>query len=204
MAMLQFLQHLLPVAYILMLDMDSGLLVTLCMVAAAPVWLLHPTIYRRFWRLETSSDWWDQLVMEQWDDQPWLHNFRMHEATFFELCACLTPVLQRRDTHRWSVIHLQKRVAIALWKLATPDSYRPVANQFGVGKSITGAQFMQVVTAINSLLLCRVVYLQDLEATMVGFAALGFLNCGGAIDGMHIPIQAGPSTSLLIERATSQ
>ncbi|XP_075783621.1 uncharacterized protein LOC142829162 [Pelodiscus sinensis] len=47
-----------------------------------------------------------------------------------------------------------------------------------------------VVKAINRVLLCRVVRLADPDAVIWGFCAFGFPNCGGAIDGMHIPIHA--------------
>uniref|UniRef100_K7F5Z7 DDE Tnp4 domain-containing protein n=1 Tax=Pelodiscus sinensis TaxID=13735 RepID=K7F5Z7_PELSI len=49
---------------------------------------------------------------------------------------------------------------------------------------------MQVVKAINRVLLRRVVCLTDPDAVIWGFSALGFPNCGGAIGGMHIPICA--------------
>lgn len=81
--------------------------------------------------------------MEQWDDQAWLQNFRMRKSTFLELCNWLAPTLQQ-DTHLHHAIPLEKRVAIALWKLATPDSYRSVGQQFGVGRSTVGAVLMEV------------------------------------------------------------
>ena len=99
---------------------------------------------RRIWRLDTSSDWWDRIVLERWDDRQWTQNFRMRRDTFLELCEWLAPALQRRDTRMRPAIPLQKRVAIALWKLSTPDSYRSVGNQFGVGRSTVGAVLMQV------------------------------------------------------------
>ncbi|KAG6928496.1 hypothetical protein G0U57_007993, partial [Chelydra serpentina] len=74
------------------------------------------------------------------------------------------------------------------WKLATPDSYRSVANQFGVGKSTVGVAVMQVANAIVELLLSKVVTLGNVQVIIDGFAAMGFPNCGGAIDGTHIPI----------------
>nr|XP_025043135.1 uncharacterized protein LOC112546646 [Pelodiscus sinensis] len=215
-AMLKFLQHLIPPAYLLQLYMDIELLlVSFCMAVAAPVWLLYPTIPRR---LETSLDWWDQWVMERWDDQQWLHNFRMHKATFLELCAWLSPTLQRRDTHLRPTIPVQKHVAIAFWKLATPDSYPSVDNQFGRGNPLSepclckssgpsihcccarpGGNHGQIccpgVPQLGWFLGDHLGHqftaaVQDLEATMGRFAARGFPNCEGAINGMHIPIHA--------------
>ncbi|XP_075771799.1 uncharacterized protein LOC142823914 [Pelodiscus sinensis] len=147
-------------------------------------------VRRRIWRLDTNSDWWDRIVLERWEDRQWTQNFRMRRDTFLELCEWLAPALRRRDTRMRPAIPLQKRVVIALWKLSTPDSYRSVGNQFGVGRSTVGAVLMQVVKAINRVLLRRVVRLADPDAVIRGFSALGFRNCGGAIDGTHIPIRA--------------
>uniref|UniRef100_K7F4D1 Putative nuclease HARBI1 n=1 Tax=Pelodiscus sinensis TaxID=13735 RepID=K7F4D1_PELSI len=114
----------------------------------------------------------------------------MKMDTFLELCEWLAPALRRQDTHMRPAIPLQKGVAIALWKLSTPDSYRSVGNQFSVRRSTVGAVLMQVVKAINWVLLHRVVRLTDPDAVIRGFGALNFPNCGGAIDGTHIPIRA--------------
>nr|XP_025040013.1 protein ALP1-like [Pelodiscus sinensis] len=83
-------------------------------------------------------------------------------------------------------------VAIALWKLATPDSYHSVGYQLGVRRSTVGAILMEVMTAINSELLHRTVHLRDPDTIAVGFVGLGFPNCGGALDGTRIPFRALP------------
>ncbi|XP_075769050.1 uncharacterized protein LOC142821572 [Pelodiscus sinensis] len=112
----------------------------------------------------------------------------MRRDIFLELCEWLAPALRRRDTCMRPTIPLQKRVAIA--PRSTPDSYRSVGNQFSVGRSTVGAVLLEVVKAINRVLLRRVVRLADPDAVIRGFGALGFPNCGGAIDGTHIPICA--------------
>ncbi|CAM4633656.1 unnamed protein product, partial [Lepidochelys olivacea] len=147
-------------------------------------------VERRFWARETSTDWWDRIVLQVWDDSQWLRNFRMRKGTFMELCDLLSPALRRMNTKMRAALTVEKRVAIALWKLATPDSYQSVGNQFGVGKSTVGAAVMQVAHAIKDLLISRVVTLGNVQVIMDGFAAMGFPNCGGAIDGTHIPILA--------------
>ncbi|XP_075769752.1 butyrophilin subfamily 3 member A3-like isoform X2 [Pelodiscus sinensis] len=48
----------------------------------------------------------------------------------------------------------------------------------------------EVVKAINRVLLRRVVRLANPDTVIRGFGTLGFPNCRGAIDGMHIPIRA--------------
>uniref|UniRef100_A0A8C3HUY7 Putative nuclease HARBI1 n=1 Tax=Chrysemys picta bellii TaxID=8478 RepID=A0A8C3HUY7_CHRPI len=148
------------------------------------------TMECRFWARETSTEWWDHIVMEVWDDEQWLQNFRMRKATFMGLCEELAPTLRRKDTRLRAALPVEKRVAIAIWKLGTPDSYQSVANQFGVGKSTVGIVLMQVCRAINCILLRRTVTLGNVQDIVDGFAQMGFPNCGGAIDGTHIPILA--------------
>ncbi|CAM4691416.1 unnamed protein product, partial [Caretta caretta] len=148
------------------------------------------TVECRFWAWETSTDWWDRIVLQVWDDSQGLRNFRMRKGTFMELCDLLSPALRHKNTKMRAALTVEKQVAIALWKLATPDSYRSVGNQFGVGKSTVGAAGMQVAHAIKDLLISRVVTLGNVQVTVDGFAAMGFPNCGGAVDGTHIPILA--------------
>ncbi|CAM4604178.1 unnamed protein product [Lepidochelys kempii] len=114
----------------------------------------------------------------------------MGKGTFMELCDLLSPALRHKNTKMRGALTVEKQVAIALWKLATPDSYRSVGNQFGVGKSTVGAAGMQVANAIKDLLISRVVTLGNVQVIVDGFAAMGFPNCGGAVDGTHIPILA--------------
>ncbi|CAM5073331.1 unnamed protein product [Natator depressus] len=136
----------------------------------------------RFWARETSTDWWDRIVLQVWDDSQWLRNFRMSKDTFMELCDLLSPALRCKNTKMRAALTVEKRVAIALWKLATPDSDRSVGNQIGVGKSTVGAAVMQVANAIKDLLMSRVVTLGNVQIIVEGFAAMGFPNCGGAIE----------------------
>ncbi|XP_053882542.1 uncharacterized protein LOC128836354 [Malaclemys terrapin pileata] len=142
----------------------------------------------RCWARETSTDWWDHIVLQVWGESQWLRNFHMQKGTFLELCGLLSPALKRKDTRMRAALTVQKRVAIALWKLATPDSYWSVANHFGVGKSTVGVAVIQVANAIVELLLSKIVTLGNIQVIIDGFAAMGFPNCGGAIDGTHIPI----------------
>ncbi|CAM4721907.1 unnamed protein product, partial [Lepidochelys kempii] len=102
----------------------------------------------------------------------------------------LAPTLWRQDTRLKAALKVEKQVAIAIWKLATPDSYQLVANQFGVGKSTVGIVLMQVCRAINCILLRRTMTPGNVHDIVDGFAQMGFPSCGGVIDGTHIPILA--------------
>lgn len=70
------------------------------------------------------------------------------------------------------------------------NSYRLVGHQFVMGRSTVGGILMEVVRAINSELLHRIVHLRHLNTITAELAGLEFLNCGGALNGTHIPICA--------------
>ncbi|CAM5085698.1 unnamed protein product, partial [Eretmochelys imbricata] len=144
----------------------------------------------RLWARETSTDWWDRIVLQVWDDSQWLQNFRMRKGTFMELCDLLSPALQCKNTKMRAALTVHKQVAIALWKLATPDSYWSVGINLEWANLQWGAAVMQVANAIKDMLISRVVTLGNVQIIVDGFAAMGFPNCGGAIDGTHIPILA--------------
>ncbi|CAI5789474.1 protein ANTAGONIST OF LIKE HETEROCHROMATIN PROTEIN 1-like [Podarcis lilfordi] len=147
---------------------------------------------RTVWSKTQKTDWWDNLVAGPADEGEWVRYFRMSREAVLELVERLRPVLQREDTNMRAAIPVDKRVALTLWKLATSDSYRSVANQFGVGVSTASVIVMEVCEAIHDVLLQQVVRLGDAQAVMEGFEQLGFPNCIGAVDETHIPILCSP------------
>ena len=83
-------------------------------------------------------------------------------------------------------------MAIALWRLATGCGYRTLQELFGVGMSTACTIFHEFVTAVNVALGPQ--YLtrpsgDEFVRIVQGFQnKRGFPQCGGAIDGTHIPI----------------
>ncbi|XP_061475068.1 uncharacterized protein LOC133380896 isoform X2 [Rhineura floridana] len=144
---------------------------------------------RAFWVQPGRSEWWEKVVLPHWDDPLWQENFRMSRQTFMELCDMLRPVLERQTTNMRAPITVEKQLAIAIWKLATPDSYRSVAECFGVGRSTVSRIVMEVCQALYDVY-HHVVHLTGSQEVMKGFAAKGFPHCIGAIDTTHIPIIA--------------
>ncbi|XP_034986033.2 uncharacterized protein LOC118092265 isoform X2 [Zootoca vivipara] len=147
---------------------------------------------RTVWSKTQKTDWWDNLVAGPAEDGEWVRYFRMSREAVLELVERLRPVLQREDTNMRAAIPVDKRVALTLWKLATSESYRSVAHQFGVGVSTASVIVMEVCEAIHDVLLQDVVQLGDAQAVMEGFERLGFPNCIGAVDETHIPILCSP------------
>ncbi|CAM4621114.1 unnamed protein product, partial [Lepidochelys olivacea] len=85
-------------------------------------------VERRFWARETSTDWWDRIVLQVWDDSQRLRNFRMRKGTFMELCDLLSPALKRMNSRMRAALTVEKRMAIALWKLAMPERLFPFSG----------------------------------------------------------------------------
>lgn len=64
----------------------------------------------------------------------WLQHFRISKTTFQLLCNMIGPCVEPMESRRRPV-PTQKRIAIALNKLATCAEYRVVAETFGVKKT---------------------------------------------------------------------
>ena len=59
----------------------------------------------------------------------------MIRKTFEKLVNLVSPNLSKEDKKFRKSIPVQKRVAIALWRLSTGNSFRTIAKTFAVGKS---------------------------------------------------------------------
>ena len=132
----------------------------------------------------------------RWTPNEWLENIRMCENTYLMICNELGPVLERRHTNMRQSISVEKRVLVALWRLATNIEFRTLAHLFGIGRSTACEITHEVVEAINHVLLPK--YLKfptghQMEKVILGFReSWNIPQCAGAIDGTHIPI-IGPS-----------
>ena len=59
----------------------------------------------------------------------------MTRNTFLKIVKIVQPVIEKRDTQFRRVVTIEKRVAIALWRLSTGNSFRTTPKTFAVGKS---------------------------------------------------------------------
>ncbi|XP_018586601.1 protein ANTAGONIST OF LIKE HETEROCHROMATIN PROTEIN 1-like isoform X2 [Scleropages formosus] len=155
--------------------------------------------HTRTWTNTASTDWWERVAMQEFEPQDWLDKFRMSRDTFFYLCNKLRPRLARQDTHFRLALPVEKRVAVALWRLATNVEYRTISALFGVGRSTVCKCVRDVCHAIVGLL--RPLYLrqpseQELEdAARLFHRRWGFPHCMGAVDSLHIAIVAPSSNA---------
>ena len=124
----------------------------------------------------------------------WLDNFRMSNNTFTYLCTELRQAIQKKDTEMRKAIPVEQRVAIALWRLATTTDYRTIGHLFGVSKPAVCGIVKDVCSAIVRVLMPRYIRIpsgESLKEVIHGFKhKWGFPQCGGVVDGTHIPIMA--------------
>ncbi|KAK6493735.1 protein ANTAGONIST OF LIKE HETEROCHROMATIN PROTEIN 1-like, partial [Huso huso] len=148
---------------------------------------------RSVWTHIRSTDWWERIV-GNFTDAQWLNNFRMSQETFEYLCQRLAPTLQRSATKFRLCVPVHKRVAIALWKLATNSDYRSVGHLFGVSKATVCSCVQEFCMAVTKILLQEHMAVPSAEqfAEMSDYfdRRWGVPQCVGAIDGSHIPIIA--------------
>ncbi|KAJ8346776.1 hypothetical protein SKAU_G00281770 [Synaphobranchus kaupii] len=145
------------------------------------------------WKHLRSSEWWDNIVCNFTDSQ-WQRNFRVSRETFHYLCIKVKPAIERKDTALRLCVPLQKRVGIALWKLATSSDYRTVGHLFGVGVTTVCRCLHEFCQAVNQIVLPEILpepKPEELEEMAALFEQeWGVPQCLGAIDSSHIPIIA--------------
>ena len=86
------------------------------------------------WVHPRSSHWWDTIVPD-FDAQQFVQNFRVSRESFQYICGEIRDVLEKKNTNYRLCVPVQKRVAIAIWKLSTGSEYRTISHLFGVGPS---------------------------------------------------------------------
>lgn len=120
----------------------------------------------------------------------------MSQESFVFLCNRLGPKLKKQNSSYRHCVPLQKRVAVALWRLATNADYRSIGHLFGVSQTTVCRCVQTFCDAICKLLLPEFISFPDQER--LKSMALYFENwfglpqCVGAVDGSHIPILAPP------------
>ncbi|XP_071637550.1 uncharacterized protein [Temnothorax longispinosus] len=121
-------------------------------------------------------------------------HFWMTPNTFENLETRLGPALFiTNDTGR-PMIPVKNQLLSVLWLLATPDSYKSVADRFGMGKSSLSNCFMRVIKALNDIAGDIIVWPtgDNLLTVKNKFKENGVLpDVIGAIDGTDIEVK-GP------------
>jgi len=116
----------------------------------------------------------------------------MSKETFQLMCFKLNDFLKPSENAVRQPLSVEKKVAIALYKLASCAEYRVVASLFGVFKSSVHNCVYDVCIAIITVLSPSYLKMPSVtEAIALAESvekATGMVQIFGAIDGTHIPI----------------
>ncbi|XP_012528095.1 putative nuclease HARBI1 [Monomorium pharaonis] len=116
----------------------------------------------------------------------------MFPETCDYILSCIEHKLQR-TTYGTPMIPPRTLFLLALWRLATPDSFRSICERFNIGRSTALYITRRVVKALVELTPIIIKWLSDERVNEVwaGFEnTSGFPKVIGAIDGTHINIPA--------------
>ena len=89
---------------------------------------------RSAWAWPRNQFWLENLLQGDFVEDWWKENFRISRRTFEYIVRVVGPDFSRRDTKLHQSIPVNKRVAVALWRLTTGDTYRSTGLQFGIGR----------------------------------------------------------------------
>ena len=95
---------------------------------------------RRYWMMTYNQSWFEQIWENRHQDifsELWSKEFRMRLETFDFVVNLVQQNISKNDTNFRVAITPAKRVAIAVWRLSTGNSYRTVSKVFGVSKSVS-------------------------------------------------------------------
>ena len=88
---------------------------------------------RRFWVLPRPQHWFDVLLARRDLDSEWSKHFRVNRNSFMKIVEIVRPYMTTRDNNFRDATTVERKVAAALWRLATGDAYRCVAIALGIG-----------------------------------------------------------------------
>ena len=94
---------------------------------------------RSVWAYQREELWFDSMLNDQNFEPHWRSDLRMSQDTFRDIVRVVQAALEKRDIQFRRAMPIEKRVAIALWRLWTGNLFRTVAKTFVVCKS-TAAQ----------------------------------------------------------------
>ena len=112
------------------------------------------------------------------------------------ICNELRPRLTKENTRMRAAITVEKRVAVALWRLATNSEHRTIGHLFGISRSSVCLIVQEVCQLIMDILMPKHIKKPEgnqlKEIVEVFERKWGFPQCVGAVDGSHILIIAPP------------
>ncbi|XP_077442253.1 uncharacterized protein LOC144064004 [Vanacampus margaritifer] len=155
------------------------------------LWLMSRRATPSVWMRPRSRHWWDHVVPD-FSPSEFHQNFHLSKKSFEYICSWVSSAMGRRDTKFRLCIPFEKRVAIAIWKLANGGGYNVTSRLFGVGLSTVYLCVQDFCNTLIKILLPIHIRSPDAEK-LVGMSTLFLSTCGapqcvGVIGACHILI----------------
>ncbi|KAG0442332.1 hypothetical protein HPB47_015733 [Ixodes persulcatus] len=148
-------------------------------------------IERRLWSYQRGECWFE-ATLPHLGVQNFKACFRVMPCTFRYLVDVCRPTMQRETTNMRTPISVEKRVAIALYKLCSTAEDRTIGHLFGVGRAtvnIVYREFCRTIVAKLEESTVAMVRQSELYNHMLEFEAVcGFPSAIGALDGCHLAV----------------
>jgi len=150
---------------------------------------------RRAWSWPRNQFWFDNLLQGAYVEDWWKENFRISRSTFDYIVRTVGPDLEKQITRLREPIPVVKRVAVALWRLATGDTYRSTGLQFGIARSTAmhiQHEFCHALAKLRAPDFIKCPITEDELAKQPLRKKSPFPQVVGAIDGSHTPLKTVP------------
>ncbi|XP_063072582.1 uncharacterized protein LOC134463311 [Engraulis encrasicolus] len=144
------------------------------------------------WQHQRCCLWWEKDV-PIYTDRQFMTDFRVSKNLFREICVLVEPRMRPDPASRRAAVSLEKRVGIALFKLASCCEYRVVAGKFGVSVTTVHRCVYSFCRVLCSMLHRFIKLPSAEEAQQIAYrndVRQRIPQVYGAIDGSHIPISA--------------
>lgn len=148
-------------------------------------------IERRLWSYQRGESWFE-TTLPHLGVQNFKACFRVMPSTFRYLVDVCRPTMERETTNMRTPISVEKRVAIALYKLCSTAEDRTIGHLFGVGRATVNIMYREFCGTIVAKLeesTVAMVRQSELYNHMLEFEAVcGFPSAIGALDGCHLAV----------------
>lgn len=149
---------------------------------------------KRIWVLQRDQYMFEELLAGNLPEETWHQNFHVSRRTFFKICDMVRSELSRQDTNMRPSVSLEKRVAVALNRLATGSCYTACGIGFGLPKSTANVvknEFCDILRrkAANYIKFPKTE--EEVQKVIGEFEHISlFPHVAGALDSTHIKIIA--------------
>lgn len=145
---------------------------------------------RRFWALPRPQGWFQTMLERRDLDSEWPKHFRVSRTTFMRIVEVVRPFMTTQDNRWRPAIPVEKKVAAALWRLATGNAFRCIGVALGMGTSCVQLYTTQFRDVMYDLRTEFISFPSNLTSVIHEFSKKTKIpNVVGAIDGSHIPIK---------------